>query len=449
MKRLLILFTILLTVFMGVWVFKSKTPANRPEDIVDGNQYMAWWDRNDSEPAVNTDWVLDPEIPENYIPVPGEDELYMVIDEYGMIIEYSMIIEYRHRTQQEDGTWVWETVNPDIPDNYEAVEGLENVYKVTNQDGTISYYKYIRNDDTFAFVPVDEYGNPLNNTTPTGSEIPDNYIRISGNIYAVYNEHGVIIGYKERKLDENGNYYWVDAAKPKTTNNSSGLESSNNGNLYIPDVSVNTGTGNGNESGNNSNANHTSGLTNNAGQVIYGSDGTYTQTETIISTETTGGRVITYQTVITKTYSSTGELISTKKDGPTEISKVKASNGDGAVPDKSKIASTLSAEFARVSVGLSYNSSLANSVLAEINAERTAAGNASLTLSTTTDVYRLAAIRAADMAIYNHTDYDSAMYGTLAAMCNKFVFQQVRLLRYYGKHRLINLHRQLLLVSSK
>ena len=134
---------------MGVWVFKSKTPANRPEDIVDGNQYMAWWDRNDSEPAVNTDWVLDPEIPENYIPVPGEDELYMVIDEYGMIIEY------RHRTQQEDGTWVWETVNPDIPDNYEAVEGLENVYKVTNQDGTISYYKYIRNDDTFAFVPVD------------------------------------------------------------------------------------------------------------------------------------------------------------------------------------------------------------------------------------------------------------------------------------------------------
>lgn len=48
---------------------------------------------------------------------------------------------------------------PDIPENYEKVEGLENVYKVTNSDGSISYVKYVRNDDdTFTFVPVDKKG---------------------------------------------------------------------------------------------------------------------------------------------------------------------------------------------------------------------------------------------------------------------------------------------------
>ena len=110
-----------------------------------------WWLNNDE--SVDSDGVLDPEIPLNYIPVPGSIELYMVIDDDGNIVKY------RERKQQEDGSWVWKDVNPDIPADYEPAPGLDNVYKVTNKDGTVSYYKYIRNDDdTFAFIPVDENG---------------------------------------------------------------------------------------------------------------------------------------------------------------------------------------------------------------------------------------------------------------------------------------------------
>lgn len=110
-----------------------------------------WWLNNDE--SVDSDGVLDPEIPLNYIPVPGSIELYMVIDDDGNIVKY------RERKQQEDGSWVWKDVNPDITADYEPVPGLDNVYKVTNKDGTVSYYKYIRNDnDTFAFIPVDENG---------------------------------------------------------------------------------------------------------------------------------------------------------------------------------------------------------------------------------------------------------------------------------------------------
>ena len=123
MKKTIILFLILLTVFLGTWTFKSKTPSVRPDSYSNGfGQDGYWWDMKVDISEVSEKWILDPEIPQNYLPVPGEDELYMVIDENGYIVEY------RHRILQEDGSWLWETVNPDIPENYEAVEGLENIY---------------------------------------------------------------------------------------------------------------------------------------------------------------------------------------------------------------------------------------------------------------------------------------------------------------------------------
>ena len=424
LKKLAILFSVLLVVFMGIWVFKTKTPTNRPDNVMSVASAM-WWNADVKQVEAEKDWILDPEIPENYIPVPGEDELYMVVDEEGKITAY------RHRTKQSDGTWIWETVNPDIPDNYEKVEGLEDVYKVINEDGTVSYFKYIRNeDDTFAFVPVDEKGNPIDSTPPSGSEIPENYKRVSGNVYAVYNENGVIIGYKERNIDENGNYYWVDCDKPKDTNTTSGSYYNGNdssGSGISSDFPINDNIQNiiGNNSKSNTNNNdntHTNnGVVNQGGsETISNGNGTYTQTETIITTETTGGWVITYQTVVTRTYSNSGELLSTKKDGPTEISKVRATNENGDAPDKSKVASTLSEEYARVSVGLYYDSDLAKEVVAQINAERAAAGLTTLTLSTSGNDGTISAIRAADMAIYNHSDYDSALYGNLYEMCSRF-----------------------------
>lgn len=61
----------------------------------------------------------------------------MVIDHDGNIIQY------RQRTKQEDGSWLWKDVNLNIPANYVAVPGLKDIYKVTAENGTVSYYKYV------------------------------------------------------------------------------------------------------------------------------------------------------------------------------------------------------------------------------------------------------------------------------------------------------------------
>ena len=122
----------LLTIFFVTWGVKAKTPINRPSNLEE-EQETPWYENKYTSPQAGEEWTLDPEIPLNYIPVPGQDELYMVVDDSGKIIGY------RHRTKQADGTWVWEDVNPDIPDNYEKVDGLENVYKVTDANGKTSY----------------------------------------------------------------------------------------------------------------------------------------------------------------------------------------------------------------------------------------------------------------------------------------------------------------------
>lgn len=214
MKKLFILFCCLQIAFGGLWIVKAKEPENRPDAYAYGvnEKEGAWWLQTEDMPDVDDDWYLDTEIPLNYIPVLGEDELYMVINEAGKIEGY------RHRTKQEDGSWVWEDVNPDIPESYEAVEGLENIYKVTNEDGSVQYFKYIRNeDDTYCFLEVDENGKELSVDQPDGMTIPENYHRVKGNVYAVVNEHGVITGYMERFLDDKGVYHWQSCDKPEET----------------------------------------------------------------------------------------------------------------------------------------------------------------------------------------------------------------------------------------
>ena len=141
MRQLVMLLVLLVACFLGSWTYRIKTPINRPDEYAEGYDASAgaWW--NTGKVEVDDEWKLDPEIPLNYMPVPGENELYMVIDNDGKIIGY------RQRIKQIDGSWKWEDVNPDIPDNYEPVKGLEDVYKVTAEDGTVKYYKYIRNDD--------------------------------------------------------------------------------------------------------------------------------------------------------------------------------------------------------------------------------------------------------------------------------------------------------------
>ena len=195
--------------FLGSWTYRIKTPVNRPDEYAEGYDSSAgeWW--NTGKIEVDDSWKLDPEIPLNYMPVPGEDELYMVIDNDGKIIAY------RKRTKQIDGSWKWEDVNPDIPDNYEPVEGLENVYKVTLEDGTVKYYKYIRNDDdTFAFVEVDSNGNEINRNTDA-TTIDGKHVHITGNIYSKLNDYGVVIGYEKRVDNGDGTFSWIDTTLPQ------------------------------------------------------------------------------------------------------------------------------------------------------------------------------------------------------------------------------------------
>ena len=338
-------------------------------------------------PEADSDWILDPEIPQNYIPVPGEDELYMVVDDDGKIEKY------RQREQQEDGSWIWNDVNPDIPEGYIPVEGLENVYKVTDKDGKVSYYKYIRNDDdTFAFIPVDENGKelPPEIDEDDNHKIPENYVRIKGNIYAVYNEHNVCIGYKERRQDEE-----PDDPTPTTPSVTAPT-------IDVPDI------------------------TNPPGDPdptvpdVDDDPDTYTQIETITSTEIKGDWRITYKTTITKIYTKDGYLISTMKDGPHEVSRERLTNSSEDVPDPSKIADTLQEEYARVSVGLTYERDLTENVILILNADRADAGLPAMQLASSSVGQMLSDIRAADMAIFNHDDFDSPLYGTIIKMCERF-----------------------------
>ena len=268
---------------------------------------------NNNKPEVDPEWVLDPEIPANYIPVIGEDELYMVVDKDGGVIKY------RHREKAEDGSWIWKDVDPHIPEDYIPVEGLENVYKVVAEDGSVKYMKYTRNaDDTFFFTEVDENGNPIEDIAPKTDTIPDNYMALGNDIYAVYNEFGVLIAYMQRYTDDAGNVAWREIDNPflSTEDVPQGNEiiSGSNG-LNLPSAqqpSVGT-TNSGSSSGSNMVVN-----------IITGSEGEkegYSETETFTYTDTVDGWVVVYEMKVTRIFDIDGELVSTKKEGPTEINR--------------------------------------------------------------------------------------------------------------------------------
>jgi len=427
MKRITCLFVAMVAIFLSAWAYKFSQPLNPSDAYANGADLQdgAWWNLGanvDGTVIADSNWRLDPEIPENYIPVLGADELYMVVDEGGNIVKY------RKRTRQEDGTWVWEDVNPDIPEHYEKVEGLENVYRILEADGTVRYVKYVRNDDdTFYFVDVDENGNPIRSIIPEGGDIPENFVRITGNIYAVYNEHGVIIGYVERIQNPDGTYNWVEVDKPdipvsQPVKISEELNPSSSQALEneTPQVSSQPGsTGYGtpgpiyiivdeNKS---------------ATKTEPKSDGGYIETETYTETKVSGDYTIIYETTITRIYDSAGNLVSTKKDGPNEIGRHGVGvTSETSSPNPNRIESTIGGEYVRVTNGLRFNTTLADSVLAELNAERASENLPPLSMADG-ELYQAACIKAADMAIYNHSDYDSPMYGTLDTMLVMFGIQ--------------------------
>ncbi len=314
MKKILAVFAALLIAFIGIWTLKLRAPLKPVDPFATGlTDGKPWWEINPGEaPTPDDEWVLDPEIPSNYIPVLGGHELYMVIDEDGRVIKY------RQRIQQEDGSWIWEDVDPNIPQNYVPVEGLKDVYMVKDADGTIHYYKYTRNsDDTYYFTEVDENGNPIRNEVTENipkdnNEIPLNYVRIDGtNIYAVYNEHGVLIGYKERVQNADGTYSWVDVDAP-AQNQQSGS------NFNWNQQGIPTITPPPQQSGTQIQQGGSSSV------VIDGyipTEKGYRSVDSFTEQKRQNGWVIVTETIITKEYDKNGELISTKKEGPTEINR--------------------------------------------------------------------------------------------------------------------------------
>ena len=416
MRKLIVMLVVMTGVFCAAWAYKIANPVSSLNAYAYGvdDESGAWWniDYSQPEPAADSNWRLDPEIPHNYIPVLGYDELYMVIDEDGRIIGY------RQRVRQPDGSWHWFDVNPDIPEGWTPVPGLDNVYMVTGEDGVTRYYRYHRNaDDTFYFEEVDENGNPLK-MMPDGNVIPDNFRRVTGNIYAVYNEHGVIVGYMERVLNPDGTYSWVEVDEPVIPE-SSGIEVSSrreddgeqgDGGFFIPFQLPGQRGG---------------------GDIVImdpnvsidaqpRSSGGYIETETHTESRMQGGFTIIYETTITREYNGDGVLMATRKDGPHEISRIAAvPGGDPRMPNPALIEMTIAAEHTRVTNGVTFDAQLANEVLARLNAARARENLAPLSMASGA-LYQAAAIKAADMAIYNHSDFDSPLYGNIRQLFTRF-----------------------------
>lgn len=332
MKKFFIIISVLIIAFLAIWIIKMKQPAKtlqqqQSETTLSGTE--PWWVTKPGEvPEPKEEYVLDPEVPSNYIPVINSNEVYMVINP-----ETGEIEKYRQRFKQEkDGKeiWYWKDYNMDIPEDYIAVEGLENVYKVTAADGTVSYKKYTRNDDdTFFFTDVDEHGLPLTSLLPSNPNVtPDNYVRVSddSNVFGVYDENGVLNGYVERFEDEeNNSYEWEEVdytPEPEVPT------------LVVPDlpdipeVVIETDlpiddpeeTGETGEPGNNQGGQQ-------GGQIVVTGEVGYTETETI--TNTVKGKDdkgndcwLVYETRVIKKYDKSGELISTETEGPYLINTI-------------------------------------------------------------------------------------------------------------------------------
>lgn len=336
-------FTILclLLVILGVeWGVKAKMPINRPSNIQEKEE-TPWYESRYSTPKADADWVLDEEIPVNYIPVPGKDNIYMQVDNNGNVKKYWK------RTQQADGSWVWSKYDPNIPDNYEPVKGLKNVYKVTSKDGTIKYLKYIRNkDNSFAFVEVDKNGKSIDEGKSAES-VPNNYKHISKDVYAVYDKNNVLTGYRKRVKNKKGKYIWKETDKPKTSS-----DDINAINKALTGDSATKAASSTSAQNNTSSNNEISAIGSDSSNQkrSNNSDGTYTVTETSQDTKVENGVRITYETTIQKIYKKDGTLLKTKKIGPQVINKETLTAADS--PDKSKIKSTLDADIAKRNLSL-------------------------------------------------------------------------------------------------
>ena len=442
MRSLMAIFVILLGLFLGVWIFKATQSVERPDEYEEGYDpdAGAWWKTSFSDQAQEGWSLKDMDVPENYIPVPGQGNLFMVVDANGHITGYM------RREKQIDGSWKWEQVNPDIPENYEAVEGLKNVYRVIDEDGNATYFLYIRNeDDTFAFVECDENGNPIGRDNDA-TTIDARHVNITGNVYSLLNEHGVVIGYQKRKERPDGSFVWEDipdfeemAQQLRDRRSRDGSSKVDMDRLYrdlsdkqsasVPDLTppvletptlTDPGTPDpvrieisGQNSGGQVSA--TPGQT----TVINNADGSVTKTQIVRETRTEDGRKTTYESKVTQVFNEDGTLRESKTDGPYPVqSQEMITDNVAPTPDPEAKAETLSAEEVRFCAEVMYDDSIAGEVAARLNAQR--AENSLPALQMTDTAMAIARLRAADMMKYDTTNTALPTYGTLSAMMSYY-----------------------------
>ena len=396
---------LLASIFFVSWAVKVRMPVNRPENA-GSETYVPWYMNTYSAPVASEKWHIDAELDPNYIPVPGKDEVYMVLDSAGNVVKY------RQRKQKEDGTWVWSDYTEGNA-GIEEIDGENGIYLITDKDGNQRYQKYVRNkDNSYCYVDTDEKGTPLDIGSDATTITPD-YTHVDGNTYAKYNDDGVMEGYRTRLDNGDGTFSWGMGEEPTLPSVSSGYTGINVPDMPAQDVPSSEFGGGMQDI-----------------QVIEGvpldgeiqrienADGTYTVTETIRDTRIENGERITTETVVTKVYNANDELLETASSDPYEVSREPLSASEQ--PDKTETASNLDDEMARVGAAVTFDTGKAQEILGFLNAERTSAKIPCLTMETASESYKIAMLKAADMAQYDYVGDTSPLYGTLSELCGKY-----------------------------
>jgi len=450
MRKLLLVTVLLFGAFLSVWTYKFKNPSKRPDEYANGydSNAGAWWNTSSGSVEVKDGWSLKGlDVPDNYIPVPGESNLFMVTDSDGKITGYMK------RTLQMDGSWKWEQVNPDIPDNYVPVKGHKNLFKVTDKNGKVHYMLYIRNDDdTFAFVECDKNGNPIGREKDATTIDLKHHVNITGNIYKLLDDNGVVIGYQQRVDKGKGKFEWEDIPNfedivkdLESTGDSDGKDSdidlqkiydelkknqdssTASTGLSMPDIPTASVSGAGGGSG--TTINVTQGSQGNTvsatpGQttVINGADGTVTKKKVVRETKTDeNGRKTVQESVVIQKFDADGNLIQSSTQGPYTVSsqtEVSLTHNDTPAADPNAVVSSLGGEVARYTANVTFDENTASQVITGLNAKRAEKGLSSLQITDT--AISLAKLRCADMAMYDVTKADLPTYGPLTSMLTKF-----------------------------
>lgn len=343
----------------------------------------------------DSDWILDPTIPSNYIPVPGETDIFMVLNEDGSVKEY------RKRTPNDEGGWDWTTIENPTGKNIEKVKETPygDVYRLSNDE--FEEFKRFVIDENGGFAWVDTDENGLDTGLPTTSQLPDNYVPVLDNTYAVYNDNGVLQSFLKRTVDDAGNFQWALTARPEMIAYQS-FDREDLSNVDFSQVLQN-------------------GTDYQFGEMSYGDEvwspagDVKTSTVSYPEQKEVDGYVIVYETVVTTKTDKDGNVLSTKKESFEKGRYPKM--GDNTVTGT--MAQTLAGEAQRLSSQVSFRDDISNQLLNMLNDERAKNGKQAVIMNSG-ELNQIAQIKAADMAITGVTTKNSATYGTAIDLANKY-----------------------------